>query len=134
MRPAAQEERPLYLFDKHFAEKCPELANDYSIPPYFADDLLYKQRAQWRVIARASACLALRVLRARQALAMLLVLCCAGWFCMSHALLSRWRRYATSALRRGTVGVGATAQMLVAQILAAGVQGALVPASCSLVR
>ena len=41
---AVQEERPLYLFDKHFGEKCPELANDYSIPPYFADDLLYEQR------------------------------------------------------------------------------------------
>ena len=35
-----QEERPLYLFDKHFADKCPELSQDYSIPPYFSDDLL----------------------------------------------------------------------------------------------
>ena len=41
---AVQEERPLYLFDKHFGDKCPELLSDYTIPPYFADDLLYEQR------------------------------------------------------------------------------------------
>eukprot|EP00802_Teleaulax_amphioxeia_P005967 Tamp_05971.p1 GENE.Tamp_05971~~Tamp_05971.p1 ORF type:complete len:538 (+),score=107.72 Tamp_05971:33-1616(+) len=48
---SVQEERPLYLFDKHFGEKCPELANDYSIPPYFADDLfsvLEEERPDWR--------------------------------------------------------------------------------------
>jgi len=33
----------LYLFDKHFGDKCPELTGDYTIPPYFADDLLYEQ-------------------------------------------------------------------------------------------
>jgi hypothetical protein len=49
----AQEERPLYLFDKTFADKCPELAADYSIPPYFADDLfsvLGEERPDWRWI------------------------------------------------------------------------------------
>ena len=48
---AVQEERPLYLFDKHFASKCPALAEDYSIPPYFATDLfsvLGEQRPDWR--------------------------------------------------------------------------------------
>ena len=44
VRAAVQEERPLYLFDKHFGDKCPELLADYTIPPYFADDLLYEQR------------------------------------------------------------------------------------------
>jgi hypothetical protein len=33
------DEMPLYLFDKHFAHKAPHLAADYSVPPYFADDL-----------------------------------------------------------------------------------------------
>ena len=46
VRAAVQEERPLYLFDKHFGDKCPELLADYTIPPYFADDLLYEQRVR----------------------------------------------------------------------------------------
>ncbi len=80
---AVQEERPLYLFDKHFAEKCPELANDYSIPPYFADDLLYEQRVCDGV------CVLVRALRVPCAHT---ALCCAGavmsWLSMAHALLS----------------------------------------------
>lgn len=32
----ALDEDPLYLFDKHFADKCPELVDMYSVPPYFA--------------------------------------------------------------------------------------------------
>jgi hypothetical protein len=48
----ALEERPLYLFDKLFADKCPALADDYSIPPYFRTDLfsvLGATRPDWRL-------------------------------------------------------------------------------------
>eukprot|EP00667_Euglena_gracilis_P006218 EG_transcript_6270 len=34
-----KEERPLYLFDCKFAENVPELADDYSVPAYFEEDL-----------------------------------------------------------------------------------------------
>ena len=34
-----RDELPLYLFDKHFADKAPQLAVDYSVPDVFADDL-----------------------------------------------------------------------------------------------
>jgi len=33
------DEMPLYLFDKNFARSAPQLAKEYSVPPYFADDL-----------------------------------------------------------------------------------------------
>ncbi|KAK9854449.1 hypothetical protein WJX84_003525 [Apatococcus fuscideae] len=33
------DEMPLYLFDKHFADKAPSLAQDYQLPPQFSDDL-----------------------------------------------------------------------------------------------
>ncbi|KAI8464575.1 MAG: hypothetical protein J3K34DRAFT_388468 [Monoraphidium minutum] len=36
---ANADEMPLYLFDKAFALAAPQLAGDYSVPPYFADDL-----------------------------------------------------------------------------------------------
>ncbi|GBG79440.1 hypothetical protein CBR_g29587 [Chara braunii] len=35
----AQEERPIYLFDPKFGEKVPQLARDYEVPGYFAEDL-----------------------------------------------------------------------------------------------
>ncbi len=34
----ALDEDPLYLFDKHFAETCPELLSQYSVPSYFAQE------------------------------------------------------------------------------------------------
>ncbi|KAK9819897.1 hypothetical protein WJX72_003757 [[Myrmecia] bisecta] len=34
-----KEEMPLYLFDKHFAQKAPHLADDYEVPQYFCEDL-----------------------------------------------------------------------------------------------
>ena len=34
-----QEEMPLYLFDKRFCKKAPQLALDYTVPEYFSDDL-----------------------------------------------------------------------------------------------
>jgi hypothetical protein len=30
---------PLYLFDKHFARNVPALANDFTVPEYFSEDL-----------------------------------------------------------------------------------------------
>ena len=36
----AREERPLYLFDKDFAKTCPDMKDQYSMPPYFAEDLM----------------------------------------------------------------------------------------------
>lgn len=36
----AREERPLYLFDKDFAKTCPEMNDQYDMPPYFAEDLM----------------------------------------------------------------------------------------------
>ncbi|KAJ0480728.1 putative transcription factor & chromatin remodeling &Metalloenzymes JmjC family [Helianthus annuus] len=35
----AQEERPLYLFDPKFANKVPQLGQDYEVPVYFNEDL-----------------------------------------------------------------------------------------------
>ncbi|KAM0034007.1 putative transcription factor & chromatin remodeling &Metalloenzymes JmjC family [Helianthus debilis subsp. tardiflorus] len=35
----AQEERPLYLFDPKFANKVPQLGQDYQVPVYFSEDL-----------------------------------------------------------------------------------------------
>eukprot|EP00850_Spirogloea_muscicola_P009343 SM000052S17735 [mRNA] locus=s52:437861:440425:+ [translate_table: standard] len=34
-----EEERPLYLFDPNFVAKAPALADDYSVPKYFQEDL-----------------------------------------------------------------------------------------------
>ena len=34
------DERPLYLFEKDFCTKCPEMANEFHIPPYFTEDLM----------------------------------------------------------------------------------------------
>ncbi|KAL2651003.1 hypothetical protein R1flu_019131 [Riccia fluitans] len=34
-----EEERPLYIFDSKFAEKAPQLSEDYDIPVYFREDL-----------------------------------------------------------------------------------------------
>eukprot|EP01116_Phalansterium_solitarium_P024701 TRINITY_DN9122_c0_g1_i1.p1 TRINITY_DN9122_c0_g1~~TRINITY_DN9122_c0_g1_i1.p1 ORF type:complete len:544 (-),score=183.17 TRINITY_DN9122_c0_g1_i1:210-1841(-) len=34
-----REESPLYLFDKAFAEHAPQLATEYKVPAYFAEDL-----------------------------------------------------------------------------------------------
>ena len=52
------DDRPLYLFDCRFGEKCPDLAEDYAVPPYFAEDLfslLGDARPDWRwVIAGAA--------------------------------------------------------------------------------
>jgi len=36
------DDTPLYLFDPLFGEKAPELANDYTVPEYFARDDLFK--------------------------------------------------------------------------------------------
>ncbi|KAJ1651848.1 hypothetical protein IWQ61_007679 [Dispira simplex] len=33
------DEAPLYLFDKHFGDSCPELAADFQVPGYFSEDL-----------------------------------------------------------------------------------------------
>ena len=33
------DDMPLYLFDKDFAKRCPELTKDYSVPQPFAEDL-----------------------------------------------------------------------------------------------
>ena len=30
-----KEEAPLYLFDRSFSALCPQLASDYTEPPYF---------------------------------------------------------------------------------------------------
>lgn len=35
-----REERPLYLFDKDFCGKCPEMAAEFEIPEYFKQDLM----------------------------------------------------------------------------------------------
>ena len=35
----AREEAPFYIFDKRFADKNPEMAQDYSVPLYFDEDL-----------------------------------------------------------------------------------------------
>ena len=35
------DERPLYLFDKEFGEKRPELLADYQVPTYFNNDLFH---------------------------------------------------------------------------------------------
>ena len=36
---AAWDDQPLYLFDKHFAERLHGTAEDFSVPPYFQEDL-----------------------------------------------------------------------------------------------
>lgn len=33
------DDMPLYLFDKHFARKAPQLGSEYGVPGYFAQDL-----------------------------------------------------------------------------------------------
>ena len=37
---AQHELRPLYLFDKDFCSKCPEMVAEFSVPPYFEEDLM----------------------------------------------------------------------------------------------
>ncbi|RHY87281.1 hypothetical protein DYB35_009556 [Aphanomyces astaci] len=34
-----RDDQPLFIFDKHFAETVPQLAADYTVPPFFHDDL-----------------------------------------------------------------------------------------------
>ncbi|KAG5456083.1 MAG: hypothetical protein BJ554DRAFT_4276, partial [Olpidium bornovanus] len=34
-----RDEAPLYLFDKHFGERCPGLAEEFEVPVYFREDL-----------------------------------------------------------------------------------------------
>lgn len=49
----AREEKPLYIFDKKFADKCPRLGQDYSVPVYFQNDyfqLLGDKRPDFRWI------------------------------------------------------------------------------------
>ncbi|KAG8459789.1 hypothetical protein KFE25_014352 [Diacronema lutheri] len=59
--PGAREERPLYLFDKDFCSKCPEMASEFAVPEYFAEDLmgvLGEQRRpdhRWLIIGPAGA-------------------------------------------------------------------------------
>jgi hypothetical protein len=36
---SCKDDRPLYMFDCRFGEKCPDLASDYSVPEYFSEDL-----------------------------------------------------------------------------------------------
>jgi hypothetical protein len=36
---STSDERPLYIFDKHFADNDLNLAADYTVPDYFSDDL-----------------------------------------------------------------------------------------------
>jgi hypothetical protein len=36
----SSDERPLYLFDRHYSTKCPDMQNEYAIPPHFRDDLM----------------------------------------------------------------------------------------------
>lgn len=36
---AQNDEMPLYLFDKRILNMCPKLAEDFSVPKYFEDDL-----------------------------------------------------------------------------------------------
>lgn len=47
-----KDDQPLYLFDKHFAKKAPEIAKKYTVPRYFADDLFKvmgeDHRPDWR--------------------------------------------------------------------------------------
>jgi hypothetical protein len=56
------DEDPLYLFDKHFAEKCPELPEMYQIPPYFAPErdlfglMGEEERPDYRWLIAGSAC------------------------------------------------------------------------------
>lgn len=58
---ASHEERPLYLFDKDFCSKCPEMASEFEIPEYFREDLmsvLGEQRRpdyRWLIIGPALA-------------------------------------------------------------------------------
>ena len=33
------DDQPLYVFDKHFAEKVPQLKDEYGVPEYFGEDL-----------------------------------------------------------------------------------------------
>ena len=36
----ASDERPLYLFDRHYSTKCRDMQNEYAIPPHFRDDIM----------------------------------------------------------------------------------------------
>ena len=52
------DEMPLYLFDKHFASKSVSLADDYSVPEYFSEDLFQVLGAErpdfrWLIIGPA---------------------------------------------------------------------------------
>jgi len=37
---ARRDERPLYLFDKDWLLKCPEMAGEFEVPKYFREDLM----------------------------------------------------------------------------------------------
>lgn len=46
-----RDDQPLYIFDKHFSQKAPALAAQYSVPSYFSDDffkLLNDNRPDYR--------------------------------------------------------------------------------------
>lgn len=53
------DDQPLYIFDKHFADKIPQLAEEYDVPEYFQEDLfkvLGEQRRpdyRWLIIGPA---------------------------------------------------------------------------------
>jgi hypothetical protein len=46
-----KDDKPIYLFDDGFAERAPELLNDYFIPEYFVEDFfacMDRHRPPWR--------------------------------------------------------------------------------------
>jgi hypothetical protein len=52
------EEAPLILFDKHFCERAPALAADFSVPQFFTQDLFsvlgpMRPDFRWIIIAAA---------------------------------------------------------------------------------
>ncbi len=56
----SREERPLYLFDKHFTKNSPALADDYQVPVYFQQDLFSllgeANRPDWRWLIIGPVC------------------------------------------------------------------------------
>jgi hypothetical protein len=45
---AAADERPLYLFEKDFPHKCPDMGGQYTIPAHFAEDLMQVMGSEGR--------------------------------------------------------------------------------------
>ncbi len=81
--------RPLYLFDCRFADKYPDLADAYSVPAVFADDLfslLGSSRPDYRWIIGTLPCvLRLRVVLASAVTALFAVSrCCQVWLDVSY--------------------------------------------------